>query len=143
MRERRQADVRALCCLLVLSLAGSTACNPFSAPTREEARAVVTTEREVEVRIVTSRQFGVTETGGIGSDPDVALEEADTSVVVPRYDETFDIRDTRRFFILVEPTDSSSVQATLEVFIDGESLGRLEGDLQEEPLQDVFVSVEF
>lgn len=134
--------------VLLLVVSGLAGCGAFSAPEREEARAVVTTEEEAEVRIITSTRFTLeaAEQGDPGSGqqtPGVTLEEADTSLVVPRFDRTFDISETRRFFIQVEPTDTVSVQATLEVFIDGESLGQLAGDLQDEPLRDVFASVEF
>lgn len=133
---------------LLLVVSGLAGCGAFSAPEREEARAVVTTEEEAEVRIITSTRFTL-EGGGQGDPgsgqqtPGVNLEEADTALVVPRFDRSFDISETRRFFIQVEPTDTVSVQATLEVFIDGESLGQLAGDLQDEPLRDVFASVEF
>lgn len=134
---------RGLTLVLLAAVLGTVACNPFSAPDREEARAVVTTEQEAEVRIVTSRQFALAGGGEPGAPTDVILEAADTSLVVPPFDRTFDISQTKRFFIRVEPTDTLSVLASLEVFIDGESLGRLEGDLQEQPLQDVFLSAEF
>lgn len=136
MRSRR------LLPLVAAGALGLAACNPFSAPTREEARAVVTAEQAAQVRIITSTDFFLTSTGGSGEQADVDFESADTTVVEPRFDRTFDIRETRRFFIRVEPTDTASVVATLEVFIDGESLGRLSGDLQEGPLEDVFVSAE-
>lgn len=104
---------------------------------------MVTADRDADVRVVTSRHFALSADDRIGSSTDVTLDEADTTVAAPPFDRTFDISDTRRFFIRVEPTDTLSVLATLEVFIDGESLGQLSGDLQDEPLQDVFVSVEF
>lgn len=129
--------------ILFGALLGAAACNPFSAPDREEARAVVTTEQEAEVQIVTSRRFSLGGGGEPGAPTDVVLEAADTSLVVPPFDRTFDISETKRFFVRVEPTDTLSVLASLEVFIDGESLGRLQGDLQERPLQDVFLSAEF
>lgn len=132
---------------VLFAVSGFSGCGAFSAPEREEARAVVTTEEEAEVRIITSTRFTL-DGGGQGDPggqqtPGVTLEEADTALAVPRFDRTFDISETRRFFIQVEPTDTVSVQATLEVFIDGESLGQLAGDLQDEPLRDVFASVEF
>lgn len=129
--------------ILSVALLGTVACDPFSAPDREEARAVVTTEQEAEVRIVTSREFSLAGGGDTEPSTDVVLETADTSLVVPPFDRTFDISETKRFFVRVEPTDTLSVLASLEVFIDGESLGRLQGDLQEQPLQDVFLSAEF
>lgn len=129
--------------LLALGIPALGGCDAFSAPEREEARAVVTTEEEAEVRIVTSTMFTLSGDDPGAGQPSVALEEADTSVVIPPFDRTFDISETRRFFIRVEPTDTASVQATLEVFIDGESLGPLAGDLQDDPLQDVFASAEF
>lgn len=122
----------------------AAACNPFSAPQREEARAVVTAERQIEVRVITSSRFSAgVDTTGRGSEVSVTLERSDTSLVVPRFERTFDISDTRRFYARVEPVDTASVQATLEVFIDDESLGRLAGDLQNEPLEDVYLFQEF
>lgn len=117
-------------------------CNPFSAPERETARAVVTAEREQEVRIITSRNFALASGGEPASNPD-SLETADTLLAVPTFDRTYDISETERFFIRVEPTDTLSHPATLEVFIDGESLGRLQGDLKEEPLQDLYILAVF
>lgn len=135
--------IRRTLSLLAAGVLGLAACNPFSAPTREEARAVVETEETATVRIITSQQFALASSGGDGEQARVDVAEADTTVVEPRFDRTFDIRETRRFYIRVEPTDTASVIATLEVFIDGESLGRLGGDLQDQPLEDVFISSEF
>lgn len=119
----------------------AAACNdPFSSPTREEARPVLTADRDVSVRVVTSTNFAVTSTGD--GDSNVALDDSTVRVVEHPWDRTFDIRETRRFYVRAEPTDTESVNATLELFIDGESRGTVSGDLQEQPLEHTFASVE-
>lgn len=127
----------------MLSIMAGSGCDGLGAPEREEARVVVTAEQQedVPVEVITSTRFNV---GNLGSDTaavQVSLLTADTAVRLLPYEDRFGIEETRRFYILVSATDSTpAVTARMEVFIDGERQASLVAELQNQPLQNIFIS---
>lgn len=119
---------------------GLQGCDGLGQPERERARARVTADAATTVEIVTSTQFNVISLdGGPDGGPQVDLLASDSVVEAPPWDETFDISDTRRFYIRVSAVDTASVTGRLEVFIDGELRANLTTDLQEKPLVNLFL----
>lgn len=79
----------------------------------------VTIEGEAEsFLVVTSRQFFATnnEAGNMS----VQLFEADTTVVTFPFDQTWDIREEQRFFLMGMPVDSSAVNVQVRIYLDGD-----------------------
>lgn len=126
----------ALPLLLVWAAGGCDLLGAGSDP--ETARARVTSEEEVVVRIVTSTQFTATRQAGGGAS--VELLRSDTVVGDLPYDRSRDISESRRFFATVEAADTAGVPVTLEAFVDGIERFRRTVPVGEEPLTFIFRS---
>lgn len=68
--------------------------------------------------VVTSTEFFATndESGNMS----VQLFTADTTVVTFPFDQSWNIREEQRFFLMAMPVDSSAVRVQVRVFLDGD-----------------------
>lgn len=115
-------------------------------PDRQSARARVTAETESDVNVVTSTNFSEGSTGQGGTE--TRLITSDTFDVVTPWERTFDIRQTKRFFVRVlpgepPPSDSATLPVNLLVAIDGDPLFDLTANVFTDTLEFSFLSAEF
>lgn len=119
---------------------------------RSEARAEISGPDDTPVRLVTSTEF--VRSGGSTSDPtapdttgiQVSLITADTSERRMPATVSQSLTESQRFYIQAVVTDSAtlaerdSVEAQMQLFVDGDRRGSVRGDLLEGPLEITFTS---
>lgn len=107
----------------------------------------------VPIQIVTSNNFACpfqqTDAGSPACSS-IVFGSADTTVQTPPFDHTYDISATQRFLVILQfpptATDTPSVQATIDLYIDGQekclagqTSCQVKGDLASKPLQSIFL----
>lgn len=106
-------------------------------PTPDEARVELSGNGSEQVRLLLSKNFltARSETG----ETTVELLEADTVIVAPPFERTFDIRDERQFFAQARAADTVATSVRVRVFLDGEMRFDQSRDVLQEPLQFLYL----
>jgi hypothetical protein len=114
-------------------------CNPVSISDANEAEIRVGAQDGVEVSVVTSTNFFLEGDESFS----VNLIEADTVTGPPPVSGTYDIRDTRRFYVEVLDAEPEGAVVRLQVWIDGSEARDTAISLTEGRLRYIFHSRTF
>jgi hypothetical protein len=110
-------------------------CNPVSVRDGNEAEIRVGTQGDAQVTVLTSTLFFLEE----GSTA-VDLIESDTVTAPAPVEGTFDLRETRRFYVEVLASEPEDVPVRLQVWIDGSEAADSAGSLADGTLRFIFQS---